>query len=77
MGYDVPALRLLEKEEQTADVVYLRAVIYARQKDYPKAIEYYQKAVKMDPAKAWRGSLDPEINKLIQAYDLNKSLFED
>ncbi|MGM9798600.1 MAG: tetratricopeptide repeat protein [Parabacteroides sp.] len=77
MGYDVPALRLLEREEQTADVVYLRAVIYARQKDYPQAIEFYQRAVKMDPSKAWRGSLDPEINKLIQAYDLNKSLFED
>ena len=51
--------------------------IYARQKKYEKAIEYYQKAVQMDPSKAWRGSLDPEINKLIQAYDLNKSLFED
>lgn len=77
MGYDVPALRILELEEQTADVIYLSAVIYARQKKYEKAIEYYQKAVQMDPSKAWRGSLDPEINKLIQAYDLNKSLFED
>ena len=77
MGYDVPAQKILEKEEQTSNVVYLQAIIYARQKNYPKAIEYYKKAVAMDHTKAWRGSLDPEINKLIQAYNLNESLFDD
>ena len=77
MGYDVPALKILESEPEDANTCYLRAVIYARQKKYEQAVEYYQKAVRMDPSKAWRGSLDPEINKLIQAYDLNKALFED
>ena len=77
MGYDVPALKILESEAEDANTCYLRAVIYARQKQYERAVEYYQKAVKIDPSKAWRGSLDPEINKLIQAYDLNKALFED
>jgi tetratricopeptide (TPR) repeat protein len=45
MGYDTPALNILQKEKETANTVYLMAVIYARQKDYPKAIEYYKKAV--------------------------------
>jgi hypothetical protein len=31
----------------------------------------------MDKTKAWRGALDPEINQLIQAYDLNKSMFDE
>ena len=77
MGYDTPALNILQKEKETANTVYLMAVIYARQKDYPKAIEYYKKAVAMDKTKAWRGALDPEINQLIQAYDLNKSMFDE
>jgi tetratricopeptide (TPR) repeat protein len=68
---------VLQKEKETANTVYLMAVIYARQKDYPKAIEYYKKAVAMDKTKAWRGALDPEINQLIQAYDLNKSMFDE
>lgn len=77
MGYDTPALNILEKEKETANTVYLMAVIYARQKDYSKAVEYYKKAVAMDKTKAWRGALDPEINQLIQAYDLNKSMFDE
>lgn len=77
MGYDTPALNILQKEKESANTVYLMAVIYARQKDYAKAVEYYKKAVSMDKTKAWRGALDPEINQLIQAYDLNKSMFDE
>ena len=77
MGYDNQALSILGRQPETADTVYLMAVIFARQKDYSKAIEYYKKAVALDRTKAFRGSLDPEINRLIQAYDLNKSLFEE
>lgn len=77
MGYDTPALTILKKEKETANTVYLMAVIYARQNDYSKAVEYYKKAVAMDKTKAWRGALDPEINLLIQAYDLNKSMFDE
>lgn len=77
MGYDTPALTILKKEKETANTVYLMAVIYARQNDYSKAVEYYKKAVEMDKTKAWRGALDPEINQLIQAYDLNKSMFDE
>ena len=62
MGYDVPAQKILEKEEQTSNVVYLQAIIYARQKNYPKANEYYKKAVALDQTKAWRGSLEQKNN---------------
>lgn len=72
LGYDKAAYNILENQTESADTQYLLAVLASRLGNEQEAVSRYQDAVRMDATKRWRGTLDPEINKLIKAYGLNK-----
>lgn len=73
LGYDKPAYDILVKQSQTANCEYLLAILASRFGNDKEAVERYLRSVEMDDSKAWRGALDPEINRLIKEYDLNKN----
>ncbi len=72
LGYDQAAYNILGEEPENADREYLLAVLASRLGKEQEAVRYYLRSVELDPAKRWRGTLDPEVNKLIKAYNLNK-----
>jgi len=72
LGYDQAAYNILAGEEENADAEYLLAVLASRLSREEEAVRRYLRSVELDPAKRWRGTLDPEINKLIKAYRLNQ-----
>ncbi|MGM9742292.1 MAG: hypothetical protein ACI3ZC_04470 [Candidatus Cryptobacteroides sp.] len=72
MDRNLSALQCLEKEENTADVCYLKAIIYSRFSRDAEAVEWYKKACEMDRIYVFRGNLDPEISVLIRKYGLDK-----
>lgn len=74
LGYDTPAYNILRKEPESANSEYLLAVLASRLGKTEEAIKRYLHACELDISKAYRGALDPEINRLIKAYDLNKNL---
>ncbi|SHG36859.1 hypothetical protein [Dysgonomonas macrotermitis] len=71
LGYDVAAYNILVNETETANREYLLAIVASRMGKVEEAVSRYLRSVELDPAKRWRGTLDPEINKLIKAYNLN------
>ena len=71
LGYDQAAYNILVTEPETANGEYLLAILASRLGKIEEAINRYLRSVILDPTKRWRGTLDPEINKLIKAYDLN------
>lgn len=71
LGYDEKAYKILEKESETSDTKYLMAILAARLGREEQAVQYYLRSVELDDMKAYRGLLDPEINKLIKAYNLD------
>lgn len=76
MGYDDSALDILQKEPEGADNEYLMAILFSRKRNYDKAVKHYLRSVELDDSKAWRGALDPEINKLIEMYNLNEKVMQ-
>jgi hypothetical protein len=66
------ALNILEKEERTAQVNYMLAVVYARLGKERDAVESYLRSCRQNPQYVHRGNLDPEISDLIRLYGLNK-----
>lgn len=72
LGYNKTAQDILLKQPESSDREYLLAILAAREDNIADAVAYYRKACTMDPAKAMRGELDPEIASLIKKYDLNK-----
>ena len=50
------------------------AFLYARLRREEEAVESFLLSCRQAPAKAWRGSLDPEINRLIVKHGLRKQL---
>lgn len=77
LGYDQAAYNILLNEHGTANSEYLLAILASRLGKTQEAITRYLHSVELDPAKRWRGTLDPEINKLIKAYNLNQEDEED
>lgn len=73
LGYDKPAYDILLAEKQSANSEYLLAILCARLGKEREAIRRYLRACELDISKAYRGALDPEINRLVKAYDLNKN----
>lgn len=71
LGYDEQAFKILEREKETSDRDYLIAILAARIGKEEDAVRYYLRSVELDEMKTYRGLLDPEINKLIKAYNLN------
>ncbi|WP_029901739.1 M48 family metallopeptidase [Prevotella sp. 10(H)] len=71
LGYDKAAYHILENEPESADGEYLMAVLASRTGQEEEAVKRYLRSVELDATKRWRGTLDPEINKLIKAHGLN------
>jgi len=72
MDRNYSALQILEKEEKTAEVNYMMAILRSRINDIQGAVEAYMEACRQNPVYISRGNLDPEISVLIKTYGLNK-----
>lgn len=72
LGYDESAYQILLKESEDGDSEYLLAILSARLGREDEAVKRYLHACELDDSKHWRGVLDPEINRLIKAYGLDK-----
>ena len=70
LGYNKTAITILDEQPLSADREYLKAILYAREGDIAKAVEFYMKSCEMDGSKIMRGTLDPEIADIIKAYNL-------
>mgnify|MGYP000908157731 CR=1 FL=1 len=74
LGYDKMAYDVLLGETVTANREYLLAILSSRLGRDQEAVERYLHSVELDDSKAWRGALDPEINRLITTYHLDKNI---
>lgn len=72
LGYDNPAYTILVNEKESSDREYLLAVLASRLGREEEAVRRYLHSCELDNTKRWRGTLDPEINKLIKAYSLHR-----
>ncbi len=68
---NLSALKILEDMPRSGPVDYMLALLYARQGDERKAVQYYLDACGRDRSYVSRGNLDPEISALIRRYNLN------
>lgn len=71
LGYDSRAIQILERTPRTSNREYLLAILSSRVNNDSEAVKYYLSSCELDDTKAFRGALDPELNKLIQKYKLN------
>lgn len=71
LGYDIAAYSILTEVIETANGEYLLAILASRLGKPQEAVSRYLRSVELDPTKRWRGTLDPEINKLVKAYNLH------
>lgn len=72
LGYDTKALEVMQKQKDSSNRNYILAILCARLKREEDAVRYYLRSCEQGQDKIWRGRLDPEINKLIETYNLNK-----
>ena len=72
LDYNASALSILETLEPTAEVLYMRAVVYTRLGRVQEAVQCYVNSCELNPAYVHRGNLDPQIAALIKTYDLNR-----
>lgn len=72
LGYDQRALDIMLEQKESADRDYVIAILYARLKKESEAVKYFIMSCDADDSKIWRGRLDPEINTLIETYNLFK-----
>jgi len=70
MDYNSSALSILEREQKTARVNYMLAILYSRIGEDRKAVQCYMHSCEQEPAYVHRGNLDPEISALIKRYNL-------
>ena len=67
MRYDYSALDILERlDQQEPRVCYLMALVLSRLERHGRAMEYFEKALELAPALAFRANLDPEMSALIK-----------
>lgn len=76
LGYDKPAYDILLKEQESANQQYLLAILCSRFGKEEEAVRRFLHACELDNSKVYRGALDPEINRLIRKYNLNKKIEE-
>jgi hypothetical protein len=76
LGHYKTAATILEETPPSALRHYLKAILLAREGKEEEAATFFLKAKESDIRMAYRGRLDPEINRLIIKYNLNKDLFE-
>lgn len=72
LGYDKRALDIMLKQDDTSDRNYVLAILYSRLKNESEAVKHFVRSCEQDDSKIWRGRLDPEINILIENYNLFK-----
>ena len=72
LGYDARALEIMREQRDTSDRNYLLAILYSRLGRKEDAVKSYVRSCDQDAGKIWRGRLDPEINTLIETYNLYK-----
>jgi len=72
LGYDEKAYDLFKQQNISANSEYLLAILAARLGKEREAYERYIHSCKMDESKRWRGALDPEINNIINKYNLSQ-----
>ena len=77
LDYNASAKDILEKLEKDDRVSYMLAILYGRLGDDAKAVEYYIRACRMNPAMVHRGNLDPEIAALKKRYSIDEQLQTD
>ena len=77
LDYNASAMAILQELERTPQVNYMLALLYARNNDDQKAVQFYLDACRQEKSYVFRGNLDPEIYVLIQRYGLNKQDDED
>lgn len=76
LGKNLTAKSILENYPNDAKINYLLAIIYSRQNDDQKAVDYYLKSCYEDQSFIHRGNLDPEISSLINKYNLNQYYYD-
>lgn len=75
-GYNQQAYRLLRRQQQTAMVMYLSAIVSSRLNQKMEAISFLEHACRADVAWVYRCVRDAEIKKLIADYNLQSKLDE-
>lgn len=71
LGYNMQAQDILERiENPNADTLYLLAIIYSRNNQAQKAVNALLHSAELEKKKIFRAQLDPELNLLIEKYDL-------
>ena len=76
MGYDDAALGILLSQEEDSENEYLLAILYSRKNKDSEAVKHFLRSVELDASKGWRGALDPEINVLIEKYNLSNQILQ-
>lgn len=71
LDYNHSAMQVLQGLPKSPQRDYMLAVVWARQGDERKAVEYFVHAVEKDPSMRHRGNLDPEISALMRKYNLD------
>ena len=75
LGYNDTAIKIFEKQKQSADRDYMLAILYSRVGKIEKAVETFMSCCKEDESKIDRGELDPEISRLMDKYNLRDRLY--
>ena len=73
LEYNGTARQILEALPDSENVLYLKAVVYARTDREEQAKEAFLKACELKPAFWHRGNLDPEISDLVQRFNLSNN----
>jgi tetratricopeptide (TPR) repeat protein len=73
MDYNGTARIILENLPDSENVIYLKAVVYARTGREEQAQTAFLKACELKPSFWHRGNLDPEISWLVKHYQLDSS----
>ena len=73
LKYNGTARVILESLPETDNVLYLKAVVYARTDREEQAKEAFLKACELKHAFWHRGNLDPEISDLVQRFNLSNN----
>ena len=71
MGYNNKAFELLEKLDVDVNTEYLRAILAIRSKDTEAAIQHLTKACELEPSRAYRIPLDPEVSEFAKTNNLD------
>lgn len=72
LGYDRRAYEILNSygDRSSADVQYLLAILHVRLGHVKEAVQCLVRSAQIDHRKVFRATMDPELSRLINNYDL-------